>query len=140
MIKVVPSAYHQYLDVFSKVKEEKLPPHHTCDNYIKLEGSLPPVGVIYSLSNKESDTLRAYISENSEKGFIRPSSTPTGAPVIFVKKKDGGLHLCVDYHKLNAATRRNKYAVPPMNQILLYSMALLSSPRLICMVHRTCSK
>ncbi|MBW0488379.1 hypothetical protein O181_028094 [Austropuccinia psidii MF-1] len=118
MWKVVPSVYHQYLDVFSKVKAERLPPHHSCDHHIKLEGSLPPVGVIYSLSNQESDTLRAYISENVEKGFIRPSSSSTGAPVRFVKNNDGGLHLCVDYHKLIAVTRKNKYPVPPMNQLL----------------------
>ncbi|MBW0578365.1 hypothetical protein O181_118080 [Austropuccinia psidii MF-1] len=42
MMKVVCSTYHQYLDVFSKVKAEKLPPHHACDHHIKLEGSLPP--------------------------------------------------------------------------------------------------
>ncbi|MBW0576259.1 hypothetical protein O181_115974, partial [Austropuccinia psidii MF-1] len=118
VMKVVPSVYHQYLDVFSKVKAEKLPPHRACDHHIELEGSLPPVGVIYSLSNQESDTLRAYISENVEKGFIRPSSSSTGAPVLFVKKKDGGLRLCVDYRKLNAVTRKNKYPVPPMNQLL----------------------
>ncbi|MBW0531367.1 hypothetical protein O181_071082 [Austropuccinia psidii MF-1] len=97
VMKVVPSAYHQYLDVFSKVKEEKLPPHCACDHYIELEGSLLPVGVIYSLSNQESDTLGAYISEDLEKGFICLSSTSTGAPVLFVKKKDGGLCLCVYY-------------------------------------------
>ncbi|MBW0494131.1 hypothetical protein O181_033846 [Austropuccinia psidii MF-1] len=113
VIKVVPSVYHQYLDVFSKVKAEKLPPHCACDHHIKLEGSLPPVGVIYSLSNQESDTFRCYISENLEKGFIRPSASSTGEPVLFVKKKDGGLHLCVDYRKLNAVTRKNKYPVPP---------------------------
>ncbi|MBW0500100.1 hypothetical protein O181_039815 [Austropuccinia psidii MF-1] len=65
-MKVAPSVYHQYLDVFSKVKAEKLPPHRACDHHIKLEGSLPPVAVIYSLSNQESDTLRANISENLE--------------------------------------------------------------------------
>ncbi|MBW0582435.1 hypothetical protein O181_122150 [Austropuccinia psidii MF-1] len=106
------------LDVFSKVKAEKIPPHRACDHHIELEGSLPPVGVIYSLSNQESDTLRAYISGNVGKGFIRPSSSSTGAPLLFVKKKDGGLRLCVDYHKLNAVTRKNKYPVPPMNQLL----------------------
>ncbi|MBW0532849.1 hypothetical protein O181_072564 [Austropuccinia psidii MF-1] len=104
MGKVVLSIYHQYLDVFSRVKAEKLPPHRACDHHIELEGSLPPVGVIYSLSNQESDTLRAYISENVDKGFIRPSSSSTGAPVLFFKKKDGGLRLCVDYRKLNAVT------------------------------------
>ncbi|MBW0467139.1 hypothetical protein O181_006854 [Austropuccinia psidii MF-1] len=116
VMKVVPSAYHKYLDVFSKVKAEKIPPHCTCDHHTELEGSLPPAGVIYSLSNQESDTLRAYISENLEKAFIQPSST--GAPVLFVKKKDGGLCLFVDYIKLNSVTRKNKYPVPPMNQLL----------------------
>ncbi|MBW0516928.1 hypothetical protein O181_056643, partial [Austropuccinia psidii MF-1] len=100
------------------VKAEKLPPHRACDHHIELEGSLPPVGVIFSLSNQESDTVRAYISENLEKGFIRPTSSSTGVPVLFVKKKDGALGLCVDYHKLNAVTRKNKYPVPPMNQLL----------------------
>ncbi|MBW0499957.1 hypothetical protein O181_039672 [Austropuccinia psidii MF-1] len=93
LMKVVPSVYHQYFNSFSKVKAEKLPPH-------------------------PAYTLRAYISENLEKGFILPSSSSTGAPVLFVKKKDGGLRLCVDYHKLNAVTRNNKYPVPPMNQLL----------------------
>ncbi|MBW0581130.1 hypothetical protein O181_120845, partial [Austropuccinia psidii MF-1] len=97
---------------------KKLPPHRACDHHIELEGLLPPIGVIYSLSNQESETLRAYISENVEKGFIRQSSSSTGAPVLFVKKKDGGLCLCVDYRKLNAVTRKNRYPVPPMNQLL----------------------
>ncbi|MBW0527364.1 hypothetical protein O181_067079 [Austropuccinia psidii MF-1] len=100
------------------MKADKLPPHHACDHHIKLEGSLPPAGVIYFLSNQESDTLRAYISENVEKGFIQTSSSSTGAPVLFVKKEDRGLHLCFDYSKLNAVTRKNNYPVPPMNQIL----------------------
>ncbi|MBW0573774.1 hypothetical protein O181_113489 [Austropuccinia psidii MF-1] len=67
MMNVVLSAYHQYLYLFSKLKAEKHCLHLACDHHIKLEGSLPPAGVIYSLSNQESDTLRAYISENLEK-------------------------------------------------------------------------
>ncbi|MBW0523419.1 hypothetical protein O181_063134 [Austropuccinia psidii MF-1] len=118
VLKVVPPAYHQYLDLFSKVKAEKLPPHHACDNHIKLEGLLPPVGVIYFLSQNESETLRACISENVGKSFIRPSSSSTGVPVLFVKKKDGGLCLCVDYCKLNSVTRKKRYPIPPMNQLL----------------------
>ncbi|MBW0510453.1 hypothetical protein O181_050168 [Austropuccinia psidii MF-1] len=118
VLKVVPTSYHQYLDVFSKVKAEKLPPQCACNHYIELEGLLPPVGVLYSLSNKESESLWAYISENVKKVFIRPSSSSTGAPVLFVKKKDGGLHFCVEYHKLNSVTRKNRYPVPPMNQLL----------------------
>ncbi|MBW0470090.1 hypothetical protein O181_009805 [Austropuccinia psidii MF-1] len=120
VMKVVPSAYHQYLDVFSEVKAEKPLPHHASDYHIKLEGSLPPARVIYSLSKQELDTLRAYISENVEKGFIWPSFSSTGAPVLFFKQKDGGLRLCVYYRKLNAVTRKNKYPVPPMNHLLTF--------------------
>ncbi|MBW0572873.1 hypothetical protein O181_112588 [Austropuccinia psidii MF-1] len=47
VLKAVPPAYHKYLDVLSKVKAEKVPPHRTCDHHIELEGLLPPVGVIY---------------------------------------------------------------------------------------------
>ncbi|MBW0476995.1 hypothetical protein O181_016710 [Austropuccinia psidii MF-1] len=64
VMKVLPSAYHHYLNFFSKVKAEKLPTRHACDHHVKLEGCLPPVGVIYSFSNQESETLRAYISDN----------------------------------------------------------------------------
>ncbi|MBW0531730.1 hypothetical protein O181_071445 [Austropuccinia psidii MF-1] len=49
VMKVVPSVYHRYLDVFSKLKAEKLPPHCACDHHIEMEEYLPPVGVIYSL-------------------------------------------------------------------------------------------
>ncbi|MBW0473794.1 hypothetical protein O181_013509 [Austropuccinia psidii MF-1] len=118
VLKVVPPDYHQYLDVFSKVKAEKRPPHPACDHHIKLEGLIPPVGVIYSLSSKESETLRAYISENVEKGFIRPRSSSTGASVLFDKKKDGGFHLCIEYHKLIAFTMKNRCPVPPMDQLI----------------------
>ncbi|MBW0472028.1 hypothetical protein O181_011743 [Austropuccinia psidii MF-1] len=140
VMKVVPSVYHQYLDVFSKVKAEKLPPHHACGHCIKPEGSLPPAGVIYSLSKQESDTLRDYISENLEKGFIHTSSSSTGAPVLFVKNKDGALCLCVDYHKLNDVTRKNNYPFPPMNQLLnVFNGSSILFSRLICVVHITCS-
>ncbi|MBW0488991.1 hypothetical protein O181_028706 [Austropuccinia psidii MF-1] len=81
VFKLVPPSYHQFLDVFSKVKEEKLPPHYSCDHHIELEGLLPPLHVIYSLSKQESETLWAYISENLEEGFIRPSSSSIGARV-----------------------------------------------------------
>ncbi|MBW0480214.1 hypothetical protein O181_019929 [Austropuccinia psidii MF-1] len=117
-MNVVPPANYQYVEIFSKVKAEKIPPHCTCDHLIELEGSLPPVGAIYSLSNHESETLWAKISENLEKLFIRLSSSSTEGPVPFFKKKYCVLCLCVDYHKLNAVTRKNRYSAPPMNQLL----------------------
>ncbi|MBW0488330.1 hypothetical protein O181_028045 [Austropuccinia psidii MF-1] len=118
VLKAVSPAYNQYLDVFFKVKEEKLPPYCTCDHQIKLEILLPPVGVIHSLSKHESERLWAYISENVDKGFIRPSSSSTGAPFFLLRKRMVEFFLCVDYHKLNSITRKNRYSVPPMNQLL----------------------
>ncbi|MBW0559874.1 hypothetical protein O181_099589 [Austropuccinia psidii MF-1] len=118
VLKVVPPAHHQYLYLFSKVKAEKISPHRACDHHIELEGLLPPVGVIYSLLKNESETLEAYISENVEKCFIRKRSSSTDAPVLFAKKKDGFLCLCVDYCNLNAVTRQKRYPVPPMNNLL----------------------
>ncbi|MBW0579646.1 hypothetical protein O181_119361 [Austropuccinia psidii MF-1] len=133
VLKVVPRAYHHYLHVLSKVRAEKPPPHHACDHHIEVEGFLPPVGVIYSLSKNESETLQAYISKNVEKVFIRPSSSSTGAPVLFFKKKDGGIFLCVDYRKLNSVTRKNRYPVPPMNQLLtIFNGATISSKIDLC--------
>ncbi|MBW0464605.1 hypothetical protein O181_004320 [Austropuccinia psidii MF-1] len=117
VIKVVPPAYHHYFDLFSKVKAEKPCPHCSCDHQIELEGSLPPVGKIYSLSNQESDTLRDNISGNLEKCFLQPSFSSTGAPVLFVKRWMVAF-FCVYYCKLNFVTTKNKSPVPPMNHLL----------------------
>ena len=110
--RIVPAHYHGYLEVFSKVKAEKLPLHRACDHHIELTGPVPPVGPIYSLSKDEQKTLQAYVAENVEKGFIRPSTLTTGSPVLFVKKKDGTLQLVQDYRALNAVTKKNKFPLP----------------------------
>ncbi|SOV04806.1 uncharacterized protein UDID_17198 [Ustilago sp. UG-2017a] len=87
---IIPQKYHQYLNVFSRVKADKLPPHCTYDHQIPLEeGKSPPFGPIY---------------KNLAKGFISPSDSPAASPILFVKKKDGSLHLCVDYRGLNWIT------------------------------------
>ena len=56
--------------------------------------------------------LKVQLQELQDKGFIRPSTSPWGCPALFVKKKDHGLRLCVDYRPLNAATIKNKYPLP----------------------------
>jgi hypothetical protein len=95
---IIPARYHAYLDVFDKANADTLPPHRPFDHHIPLkEGKQPPWGPVYSLSEKELGSLREYLDENLAKGFIRPSESPAGAPILFVKKKDGSLRLCVDY-------------------------------------------
>ena len=61
--------------------------------------------------------LRAQLEELLSKGFIRPSISPWGAPVLFVKKKDGSLRLCIDYRQLNRVTVRNRFPLPRIDEL-----------------------
>jgi len=63
-------------------------------------------------------TLREFIDENTRTGLIRPSKSPCGAPVLFVKKKDGSLRLCVDYWGLNRITHKDRYPIPLIMDLL----------------------
>ena len=65
----------------------------------------------------ELKELKLQLQELLEKGFIRPSVLPWGAPVLFVKKKDGTLRLCVDYKQLNKMTMKRKYMLPRINDL-----------------------
>ena len=115
----VPSEYHEFADVFSKTKAEILPPHRPYDLKINLEeGAQPPVGPIYSLSASEQEALKEFIEENLNMGFIRPTSSPHGAPVLFVKKKDGSLCLCVNFRGLNRISKNDRYPLPLISNLL----------------------
>jgi hypothetical protein len=115
----VPAQYHDLLEAFSKRKADTLPPHRPYDLSIDLEeGKRPPFGPIYPLSELELKTLHAWIEENLSKGFIRASKSPAGAPILFVKKKDGSLRLCVDYRALNNITVKNRYPLPLIPEAL----------------------
>ena len=118
-LSTIPPEYHEYAELFSDKEAEKLPPHRPYDHQIPLEpGSTPPFGTIYSMSPTELETLRKYIVENLKKGFIRHSQSPCGAPILFVKKPDGTLRLCVDYRGLNKITTKNRYPLPLIGEML----------------------
>ena len=115
----LPKKYHHYADVFDKVKASTLPHHRPYDCPIDLQPRKePPWGPIYNLSPTELEVLRAYIEENLANGFIRHSKSPAGAPIFFVKKKDGSLRLVVDYRGLNKVTIKNRYALPLISSLL----------------------
>ena len=103
----VPAEYHDFADVFSKSKASQLAPHHEHDLKINLEeGTSPPLDCTYSLSTSELEFLRTFLDEHLANGFIRPSSSAHAAPVLFVHKKDGTLHLCIDFRGLNKIKER----------------------------------
>jgi hypothetical protein len=73
---------------------------------------------LYQLSPTEQKALSEFITEGLEKGIIRESVSPAGAPILFVPKKDGTLHLCIDYRELNAITIKNRHPLPLISEIL----------------------
>jgi hypothetical protein len=116
----LPSEYHDFANVFNEQKASFLPPH--CGEYdlhIETENNeIPPIGHIYSLSQPELQALREFIDENLKSGFIYPSKSTHGAPILFVKKKDGSLRLCVDYRGLNRLTHKDRYPLPLITDLL----------------------
>ena len=75
--------------------------------------SIPP----YRMAPTELKELKVQLQDLVDKGFIRPNVSPWGAPVLFVKKKDGTLRLCIDYRQLNKITNKNKYPLPRIDDL-----------------------
>src|SRR5260370_2477665 len=102
----VPVKYHGYINVFIDKEATTLPPHHNQDIKIELEeGKVPPFSPIYSLTPVEKEALHSYISKNLVKGFICHSVSSATSPILFVKKPNGSLRLCIDYRGLNSITK-----------------------------------
>ncbi|GBG75967.1 hypothetical protein CBR_g21209 [Chara braunii] len=81
-------------------------------------GAAPPRGCIYRMSEDELEVLRAQLDDLLDKGWIRPSCSPYGAPVLFVRKKNKDLQLSIDYRKLNAQTVKNAGPLPRIDDLL----------------------
>ena len=113
------SELHEFFELFSEKETNKLPPHKPYDHKIKfIKGKQPGYGPLYSMSQGELQILKKFLDENLAKGFIRASSFPAAAPILFVKKPGGGLRLCVDYRALNAITVKNRYPLPLIQETL----------------------
>nr|GEV69811.1 putative reverse transcriptase domain-containing protein [Tanacetum cinerariifolium] len=104
----------EFLEIFPDDLPE-LPPTRQVEFQIDLvPGAALVARAPYQLAPAEMQELSTQLQELSDKGFIRPSSSPWGAPVLFVKKKDGSLRMCIDYRKLNKLTVKNQY---PLSRI-----------------------
>ena len=105
------------MDVFSEVGAG-LPPVREVEFSIKALLGTKPISLgTYRMAPMELRELKKQMEELLRKGFIRPSTSPWGAPVLFVKKKDGSLRLCVDYRRLNHVTIKNKYPLPRIEDL-----------------------
>nr|GEY08228.1 putative reverse transcriptase domain-containing protein [Tanacetum cinerariifolium] len=94
-----------------KSKEKRL------EDALIVHGVVPVARAPYRLAPSEMKDLSEQLKELSDKGFIRPSSSPWGAPVLFVKKKDGSFRMCIDYRELNKLTVKNRYPLPRINDL-----------------------
>jgi hypothetical protein len=103
----VPEAYRDFIDIFSKAASDQLPPHRSYDHKITLESNNTlKYSPLYKMSLEELETLKQYLINNLEKGFIEPSQSPFAAPVLFIKKPNRGLRFYINYRKLNLLTRK----------------------------------
>jgi hypothetical protein len=107
----------EYRDVFPE-EVSGLPPRRDIDFLIELALRVVPVSrAPYRMSTPELVELKLQLKEMMDKGYIRPSVSPWGAPVLFVKKKDGTLRQCIDYRQLNKVTIKNKYPLPRIDDL-----------------------
>jgi hypothetical protein len=95
-----------------------MPPERKVEFAIELIPSIAPISKrAYRVSGPELVELKKQIDELSEKGYIRPSTLPWAAPVLFVEKKDGPKRMCIDYRALNVVTIKNKYPLPRIEDL-----------------------
>lgn len=107
----------EFADVFP-AELPGLPPIRDFDFTIPLKPSTEPISkTSYRMTVPELHELGIQLKELIDQGLIRPSISPWGAPVIFVKKKDGTLRLCIDYRELNKATIKNRYPMPRIDDL-----------------------
>ena len=118
LIRESKSLCDEYRDVMLDALPGGLPPSREVDHRIELiPGSTPPSRPTYRQSEKELIELKQQLSELIAQGFIQPSKSPYGAPVLFVKKKDGTTRMCIDYRALNAITIKNAYPLPLVDEL-----------------------
>src|SRR5258705_6473334 len=115
----IPECYKDFTGIFSEEASTHLPPHKVWDHAIELHPDAKlPRGRTFPLSPAEQKELDEFLRENLANRCICPSKSLIRAPVFFIKKKEGSLHLVQDYQKLNEITIKNSYPLPLVSDVL----------------------
>jgi hypothetical protein len=108
----------EYPDVFSSDYSGLLPWREVEFGIECVPGTNPISKAPYRMASPELKELKEQLQELLDKGFIHPSISPWGAPVLFVKKKDGSMRMCIDYRELNKVTIKNRYPLSRIDDLL----------------------
>ena len=112
--------YSRYAQCFSAEQAARLAEHKSWYHQIPVQDAniKIPTGAIYKTAWEEDEALRKYLEENIPTGTVRRSRSAAAAPILFVRKQDGSLRLCVDYRALNRLTIPNKYPLALISELL----------------------
>ena len=130
---------HEFKDVFATELPAGVPQDRNAFEMIPMEPhTVPPFKPMYRLSPLEREEVIRQIKELLSKGLIEPSLSPYGAPILFVKKKDGSLRMVIDYRSLNKLTVKNRYPLPRIDDLLdqLQGAKIFSSLDLLSGYHQ----
>ncbi len=119
--KGVPQEYrtNEFRELFEENEATDLPSHQPWDHEIPLEdGATLRPAKMYPIAANQEGALREYLEKNLKKGFIRESQSPMASPVLMVPKKNGKWRICIDYRTLNNATRKNRYPLPLIQELM----------------------
>ena len=113
----LPQVVCEYEDVFPD-ELPGLPPHRDVDFYIELHPGVSPISITpHRMELVELQELKVQLQELLDKGFIRPSTSPWGTLILFAKKNDKTLRLCIDYRQLNRVTIKNRYPLSGIDDL-----------------------
>jgi hypothetical protein len=116
---IVLTSLHTYADIFSETAFDSLPERRKWDHAIELERKPSPrFRKVYPMTLTEQTEMDAFLEEALATGHIRQSKSPLGVPVFFIKKKDGKLRFVQDYRALNTITRKNRYPLPLIDDLI----------------------
>jgi len=120
MKKEIPEEYKNFAKVFSEEESKRYPPKRAWDHAIEFKKDAPDAidCKVYPQTQEEDKALQKFLTEEVEKGYVRPSKSPYASPFFYIKKKDGKLRPVQDYRKINAITIHNQYPLPLISDLI----------------------